>query len=366
MKKFILFLLFAVCGTAAAQDTAFVCAYKCEITFSGLKASCPQAQSIISAVSLSAGSVNPYTEFQQVVDLLKSMDTYHTFPLLYSFKPCPVVCNAASVTIDSLQYIYYNQDFLNKIKGDSEKQKWAIRCIIIHEIGHHVLGHTFPGYKPPTLLEQRKNELRADHFSAFVIKHFPSATFEDACEGLNTLDAAKYEPRTAAQEELKTYPLLASRYQAVKEGFDSLSDQITLSMYKNILDSVAKKYYKKYRRSILYNILNETLLSGKLKDAELMLNEIKLNDPEFFDRYNLKDSEKLIRKKIEALNEDGGINQMELSPEEIKQIKKVEIKVLQDDSKQLDKRIPSERIESERIQQQVDKMKREQRTRVNT
>ncbi|NLR82507.1 ImmA/IrrE family metallo-endopeptidase [Chitinophaga eiseniae] len=362
MKKYLFFLLLTVICKAAAQDTIspFVCSYKCETTFSGLKANCVNTQSILNALSLESGSVDPYAEFQGVIDLLTSMDKSKPFPLLYSFKPCASVCNAASITIDSLQYIYYNQDFLNKIKGTEEKQKWAIRCIIAHEIGHHVLGHTYPGYKPSSMEEQRKNELRADHFSAFVIKHFPGATLENAFEGLNTLDPANYEPQTSSQEPLKIYPLLSRRYQAVREGFDSLRAPVTLSMYKNIIDSVAVKYFNERGQSLIFNILSMSLLTDKIDQAEKILKEIKQTDPEFFNHYNLQDSENLVRKKIEAVKKEKEINIHQLSPKQQKQLKKVEIQILQDNLKQLKNESPSEKMEVEKIRNQLEEMNKEQ------
>ncbi|MGO4291098.1 hypothetical protein [Chitinophaga sp. RAB17] len=363
MKKITLLLLLMVTGKAQSQDTLepFVCSYKCENTFAALRSTCTQAQSILNAIPLSTGNVNPYNEFKMVISLLTRLDAQQPFPLIYSFKPCVTVCNAASVTIDSLQYIYYNQTFLNQIRGQQEKVKWAIRCIIAHEIGHHVLGHTFPGYRPANLEEQRKNELRADHFSAFVIKHFPDATLEDAYEGLRTLDAATYTPQTESQESQKPYPILSKRYQAIQEGFDSLSNPVTLALYRHI-DSVGIRYYRERGNSIILNVINELLTANNLKEASQKLQELKKNNSTFFDKENLAQTEQLINQQLKKFEKANIEAAQPLSPGLEREIKDVQIKALKNKYNNLKNGSIEQKIEADKIIQQIKTIKKEKNT----
>jgi len=312
------------------SDSSFVCSYKCEITFAGLKAYCPQSQSIISALPLNSDDVNPYIEFKSMIDLLNQIDSSKPFPLIFSFKSCEKTCNAASVTIGTEQYIYYNQTFLNGIKGATDKQRWAIRCIIAHEIGHHLLGHTSPDYRPESLEEQRKNELRADHFSAFVIQHYPGATLDNAYEGLNTL--SNYDPKTVEEEEYYAYPTLSRRYDAVKEGFTVLDKPVMLRLYAKI-DSVAKIYVEKFGKSILLNVFNESMMGNDFNKAEQALKEIKTQDPEFFKRNNLQETEKLIQKQRKLIEKNDVQNVDKLSPSAKQNLRDLQIKYLDKNAK---------------------------------
>lgn len=357
MIKHWLLLLFVVGSRVVmAQetdtDTPFVCAYKCDITFKKLIASCPQAQSLLNTVPLASSDVNPYKEFRSVIDLLSSMDSSKPFPLIYSFKACETVCNAASVTIGGLKYIYYNQRFLNGINGNDERQKWAIRCIIAHEIGHHVLGHTDPKYKVSSPEQQRKNELRADHFSAFVIQHYPGATLENAFEGLNALDSSAYEPKTETAERFKGYPTLDRRYSVAREGFTKLNNPITLSMYNDI-DSVANRILKEKGLSQIFHVINELMFSNKVEEARSKLEELKAVQAEFYNKIILQDTKHLIEKQQQLLSKEKvkGIN--DLSPGAYKELIDLQSNVMEKYRQQLKKENYLNKIELKKLNNKV-------------
>lgn len=68
------------------------------------------------------------------------------------------VPNAAAVLDDTGQkrLILYNQDFMERIKGQT-RTDWSAISILAHEIGHHLQGHTLrPGGSRPA------SELEAD------------------------------------------------------------------------------------------------------------------------------------------------------------------------------------------------------------
>ncbi|MFC1223484.1 hypothetical protein ACFE6N_06725 [Pedobacter sp. BG31] len=264
-----------------APGTPMVCSFNCSTTFIDLQKNCPAPLQSL-AKPMIATRVNPFVEFDGIISRLKG-DQANTFTLSYSFLACTATCNAAS-TLDrySNQIIYYNPDFLDKIKGSDEKVKWAVRCIIAHEIGHHILGHTLPGNPSPNNEDRRKREKRADFFTGFVISRFPGATIENALEGIRSLDASTYSPRNDQQEANSTYPTLANRMDAVREGFlastslpihqntnRSTGTALTLKMFRDI-DSIALAQMQTLGRSQIFRTMDKLFTLGMYNEARLL------------------------------------------------------------------------------------------------
>lgn len=274
MKILLILLLFPYISAIgqASLNASFVCSYKCDNNFDFLKNNCRNP--IRAATPLkNTTAVNVYTEFDQVIALLKRDNSYLD-TLSYQFTSCDRVCNAASVVVNSIQMIYYNPTFVAHLSGNNEQLKWAVRAIIAHEIGHHILGHTLN--PTTTAVERRKQELRADYFSGFVIKQFIGSTLENAQEGLKSLDPQTYRPATAAEEANDTYPLLSSRLEAVAEGFsDETGTPKRLGMFRNI-DSIARQDYLLLGRSRIFRVLDKDIAYGKWQDVLGLLGQLKL------------------------------------------------------------------------------------------
>jgi predicted Zn-dependent protease with MMP-like domain len=251
------------------NNLPMVCSYKCKLTFTQLSQMCKPADA---RPVILAPDVNPYDEFDSVISSLRA-EASNPFQLAYVFSSCTSICNAASMTSSlGRQIIYYNQSFLNKIGTSNGQQKWAVRCIIAHEIGHHVLGHTLPENGGNiSLPEKRRREARADFFAGFVIRHFQGSTEENALEGLKLLDDPTYFPKNVQQENTADYPTLEHRRQATIEGFQQTqSDGITISMFKRI-DSVATVLFNKYKGSQIYHLVDKAISKNDLVGAQDLL-----------------------------------------------------------------------------------------------
>ena len=102
-------------------NNQLLCSYKCNNSFSNLKVNCfANTLRPIRDEPMKSYDVNPYEEFNLIISTLKR-DRNNPFPLLYSFRECESVCNAASVIVDYIKYIFYNQNFLNNLNSTNIK-----------------------------------------------------------------------------------------------------------------------------------------------------------------------------------------------------------------------------------------------------
>jgi tetratricopeptide (TPR) repeat protein len=271
-------------GKATASNPPLVCSFSCNNSFSFLQSRCPSGSMILREVPVESIHVNPYAEFDTVIKQLKK-DPENPFPLSYLFKSCNAVCNAAStIDVNNVQVIYYNQDFLDGLRGNDDNVKWAIRAIIAHEIGHHFLGHTLPTNAPIDQPERRKRERRADYFAGFVIRQFSGATLDNALAGINSLDPATYLPKTDDQENGSDYPTLQHRKEAVTDGFvQAVDDSIRLPLLRNI-DSIALILFVKYQHSQIFRVIDEQMASKNFDKAKDMIDKFLHDHPDFVNK----------------------------------------------------------------------------------
>jgi len=294
------------------ETEPLVCSYNCNSTYNFLRANCTIENALLRKFPIASNDVDPYAEFDALVAMLKK-DAANPYPLSYKFTSCASVCNAASTLVDNkIQVIYYNQGFLNGLKGDNENKKWAIRCIIAHEIGHHFLGHTFMTGNISSA-ERRKMEKKADFFCGFVISKYSNSRLQDAQQGLLSLDPTTYMPQSDAQENGSIYPTIKNRMQAVKEGFEGFSNtNLEIAMFKQI-DSVAEAYYKEFGRSTIYRTLDKEIAENNLLEAKEKVNKFLKDNQSFEEKdlllnqkafiYELLNNEKqAIRFQREAVN----------------------------------------------------------------
>lgn len=114
------------------------------------------------------------------------------------------VPNAMAYMIDGKRVVMYSPDFIDKLQRGKEQPSWATLSVLVHEVGHHLLGHMFvmDGDFPA-------RELEADKFSGFMLYRMGA-----------TLNEAQANIRTMAQEnETPSHPGRSRRLVAIEQGW---------------------------------------------------------------------------------------------------------------------------------------------------
>jgi len=305
-----LFMLIPAFLKAQSNDDSgnnWICFATCSNDINIFKKNCHSSS--LSSYKPVRNEINPYILFDSVI--IKAIDAlYFTlgsdqeskkFNLDYTFRECSAVCNAAaSRTSENEQLIVYNPAFLEQLYS-TEKNKWAVICIFAHEIGHHLLGHTTQDYKIISTADKRMNELRADYFSGFILRRFAEATVENALEGLNTLDALLYRPRTALEEKYNDYPLLSKRIEAVTAGFTN--GMMNIEIFQDI-----KQHALNVGVGVIFREIDSAFKSGDLEFLRIFLLEYlqqnQLTDEELRKSNKLlHELEKELRKELDIRSE---------------------------------------------------------------
>lgn len=117
------------------------------------------------------------------------------------------VPNAGAVFYNGKRYILYNPVFIQQIDR-AAKTDWASISILAHEIGHHVLGHTFKAGG-----NSYEQELQADEFSGIVLKKM-GATLDEAQIAMNMV---------ASDKASATHPARPYRLDAIAKGWNSVN-----------------------------------------------------------------------------------------------------------------------------------------------
>lgn len=115
------------------------------------------------------------------------------------------VPNAGAVFYNGKRYILYNPVFIRQIDNAAQTD-WASISILAHEIGHHVLGHTFKAGG-----NSYQQELEADQFSGVVLRRM-GATLEQAQVAMNMV---------ASDRPSATHPARSYRLDAIAKGWNS-------------------------------------------------------------------------------------------------------------------------------------------------
>lgn len=109
------------------------------------------------------------------------------------------VPNAVAVIQNGKRYIYYSENFIEKITKESGT-KWASISVIAHEIGHHLNGHTLNKTGNRIVLE-----LEADEFSGFALRKM-GASLTEAQAGMrkigNNKGSSTHPPKSARLEAI--------------------------------------------------------------------------------------------------------------------------------------------------------------------
>ena len=140
----------------------------------------------------------------------------------FSLFPCDGVPNAAAFTFNGDRYIFYNKDFMSKIRNKTDEISNIF--ILAHEVGHHVNYHTKDlllatsgDLKIPALSEKRNQELEADEFAGFVMARLGFTLMEtkDAIKNLRD----DWRTQQYNDDLHSTHPTIFKRLGAINIGY---------------------------------------------------------------------------------------------------------------------------------------------------
>ena len=192
-KPFIYLVLCTLLATSINAQNIFVCGYGTSIL----------PEDICSFHQMNAFTSNVEAE-DAVNDILRKMG----LPKNFALARCPDIENAVAITSKSGdRYIIYDNDFIRRISQSSSD--WGALSVLVHEIGHHLSGHTIKG--AADLSQSRDNELEADHFSGFWMYKLGA-----------TLSQAQQAVRLVARERddrYSSHPKLSRRLAAIEQGY---------------------------------------------------------------------------------------------------------------------------------------------------
>jgi formylglycine-generating enzyme required for sulfatase activity len=137
-----------------------------------------------------------------------------SLPRYFVLARCPNIENAVAITTTSGdQYIVYDEQFINRIKGNTTD--WSALSILAHEIGHHLSDHTLR--RAENLTETRKFELEADRFSG--------ARMYKLGASLHQAQQAVRQVASDGDDKYSSHPKLSRRLAAIAEGYNEAKAQ---------------------------------------------------------------------------------------------------------------------------------------------
>jgi hypothetical protein len=160
--------------------------------------------------------------------LISKILALESLPPCFAVEPCDGLETCEAYTFPGaddhqvIRYIFYDRQFIRKIMATAENN-WNLICILTHEIGHHLLGHTLSGSDLPT---HRQRELEADEFAGKMMARMGSAE-ADAVNALTLI----YNP-PCDMETNERYPCFEHRKEAILRGFRSVPEDLKMHNFQ--------------------------------------------------------------------------------------------------------------------------------------
>lgn len=154
--------------------------------------------------------------FSRVKQICEAMDIAGNFMV----AECGKVDNCKAVLNSSGSYIFYNNNYLHKIKGlnftessfsSTKSDDWDVLFILAHEIGHHVLQHLANFQQLSRIMPLVDMELEADKFAGACLFRM-GATLEQA-------QHVMYDPSVSEKASLN-HPARKDRLEAIAIGYN--------------------------------------------------------------------------------------------------------------------------------------------------
>ena len=131
--------------------------------------------------------------------------------------PCSEINNAMATSYKGIRYILYDKAFMQLI--NSRTNDWSSLTILAHEVGHHINGHAlditmYAGgvVEAKSLAAQRKMELEADEFAAFIMAKLGAP--------LNQVESAISLITNDKDDTYSTHPSRSKRLNALRIGYN--------------------------------------------------------------------------------------------------------------------------------------------------
>lgn len=121
------------------------------------------------------------------------------------------VSNAMATVAADGRYIIYDPSFFRRVRRKSSNSDYVFHAILAHEIGHHLLGHTFNSVHG----SRTQRELEADYWSGFVLYKL----------GAKLAEAQSVIKLEAPDIAIGFYPGQEQRMKAIKNGWEKAKDQ---------------------------------------------------------------------------------------------------------------------------------------------
>ena len=147
----------------------------------------------------------------------------------FVLTPCSEINNAMATSYKGIRYILYDKAFMQLI--NTRTNDWASLAILAHEVGHHINGHSLDilllaadVVETKSLENKRKQELEADEFAGFVLARLGA----DLNSALAFTEVFKEKDDT-----YDTHPTKSKRLNAVRKGFKTARDNLSLANTNN-------------------------------------------------------------------------------------------------------------------------------------
>jgi len=170
---------------------------------------------LLGPLALPAAAQAPVTDMpaSQAAGIIREITEAVGLQPRFELRATSQVDNAAAVVYGGKRYLLYNPQFLAAVNRAGHTD-WAGISILAHEMGHHLNGHTLRAGG-----SQPQDELEADEFSGFVLRHLGAS-----------LAQAQTAMATASPDAgSATHPGRAPRLAAISRGWSRATAQLVAS-----------------------------------------------------------------------------------------------------------------------------------------
>jgi len=193
----------------------------------------------------------------------------------FVLQPCDNINNAVATSYKGIRYILYDRDFMGSLNSGNN---WGNLFILAHEVGHHINGHSLDlvlyateVVEPESLFNQRKQELEADEFAAFILGKL-GATLEQTSSSINLM-------ASNSDDTYSTHPSKSKRLAAINKGHKKgLGIETAIYETPTKLGTAEEYFYSAYDKA------NQGDYSGAISDYNKVIELNPNNGSAYYNR----------------------------------------------------------------------------------